>query len=150
MKVILLQNVPGVGRADDIKEVSGGYARNFLFTRHLAVPASEKSVASLALKHRQADRADEQDLKLQQKLAEKIDGQEIELKEKVSAAGHLYAAVGAAKVAEALKKAGYNIESRQISMPPLKLAGAFPVKIKFPHGLEAAVSVLITPDTKNN
>ncbi|MBI5729470.1 MAG: 50S ribosomal protein L9 [Candidatus Magasanikbacteria bacterium] len=150
MKVILLQNVPGVGRADDIKEVADGYARNFLFARHLAVPASEKATNDLALKHKRVAKEAERDLSLQQKVAEKIEGQEIELKEKVSEAGHLYAAVTAVKVAEALKKAGYQITPEQIIMKPLKEAGTFPVKIKFRHGLEATVSVVITPPTKNN
>lgn len=148
MKVILLQNVSGLGRADDIKEVAEGYARNFLFVRHLAVPASEKTTNDLAIKHRKAAKEAERDLTLQQKLAEKIEGQEIELKEKVSDGGHLYAAVTAVKVAEALKKAGYRVEDNQIFMKPLKEIGTFPVKIKFRHGLEATVSVLITPNTK--
>lgn len=148
MKVILLQNVSGVGRADDVKEVADGYARNFLFARHLAVPASEKATKDLAMKHKKAARESERDLSIQQKLAEKIEGQEIELKEKVSEGGHLYAAVTNVKVAMALEKAGYRVDSEQIIMKPLKEAGTFPVKIKFQHGLEATISVLITPNTK--
>ncbi|SRR3989338_8044053 len=147
MKVILLQNVPGLGRADDIKEVAEGYARNFLFTRHLAVPASEKAADDLAVRRKKAAKEAERDLTFQQKLAEKIDGQEIEIKEKASGGGHLYAAVTAVTVAEAMRKAGVRVESGQIVMKPIKESGTFPVKIKFRHGLEANVSVLITPYT---
>lgn len=148
MKVILLQNVPGLGRVDDVKEVADGYARNFLFARHLAVPASQKATNDLLKKHQKATKEAERDLEIQQKLAEKIEGREIELKEKVSEGGHLYAAVTALKVAEVLRKAGFRIDGDQISMKPLKEAGTFPVKIKFRHGLEATILVLITPTTK--
>jgi len=48
MKVILLQKVPGIGDIDDVKEVADGYAKNFLFPRHLAVQASASAVAQVS------------------------------------------------------------------------------------------------------
>ncbi len=144
MKVILLQAVSGLGKMDDIKEVAEGYARNFLFPRHLAVPASGKAVKELGDRHHREQRQAEQDLVEQQKAAERLDGREVEIDERASASGTLYAAVNQARVKEALERIGFSIETTQIHMKPIKEAGSYTVKIKFRHGLEAEITVLVT------
>lgn len=144
MKVILLQNVPGVGRIDEMKDVADGYARNFLFPHHLAVPASAKAASDLEQKHRRAAREAEADLREQQKLAEKLEGFEIEVRERASTSGVLYAAVTAQTVARALQRQGFAVEPNKLSMKPFKEAGSHPVTIKFRHGLEAEIIVLIS------
>ncbi|MBI2444120.1 MAG: 50S ribosomal protein L9 [Candidatus Magasanikbacteria bacterium] len=143
MKVILLQPVAGLGESDEIKEVADGYARNFLFPRHLAVLASEQAVQDLAARQKKAAREAERDLREQQQLAGKVDGEEIEISERASAKGQLYAAVGPARVAQALAERNLPVAPEQIAMKPIKEAGTYPVKIKFRHGLEAEVIVII-------
>lgn len=143
MKVILLQNVPGVGRADEVKDVADGYARNFLFARHLAVPASTKATSDLMVRHKKADRDAERDLSFQQNLAEKVEGSEIKISEKSSGSGHLYAAVTAKQISTAMKSMGFDVSSDQIVTKPLKESGTYPIKIKFRHGLEAKIFVVI-------
>lgn len=144
MKVILLQNVPGMGKMDDIKDVADGYARNFLFPHHLAVPASAKATIELEQKHKRVTRDAENDLLDQQKLAEKMEGFEIEITERASSSGVLYAAVTAQSISKALKKKGFTVEPAQLRMKPFKEAGPHPVKIVFRHGLEAEIIVLIS------
>ncbi len=144
MQVILIQNVPGIGRIDDIKEVSEGYARNFLFAKNLAMPATKAVLADLkARKNRQA-KDDERELREHQSIADKLEGYELVLKERVGAGGNLYAAVGPQKVSEALAQKGFKISKDQILLKPIKEAGQFPAKIKFPHGLEAKVSIIVS------
>ena len=82
MKVILLRSVPGLGDIDDVKEVAEGYARNFLFPKHLAVQASAKASNELVARKKKEVRQAEQDLSEQQNLAQRIDGLELEIKEK--------------------------------------------------------------------
>lgn len=144
MQVILIQNIAGIGKIDDIKEVSDGYARNFLFAKNLAVPASKKMLADLETRQHKKVKDDEKELRAEQSVADKLDGWELVLKEKVSAGGSLYAAVGPQKVAKALARFGFKINKDQVILKPIKQAGEYKAKIKFQHGLEAEISVLVT------
>ena len=89
MKVVLLQKVTGLGNVDEIKEVAEGYARNFLFPRHLAVQASPRMLQEIENRHQREAKQAERDLHEQQQLAARIDGVEVELKEKASEGGSL-------------------------------------------------------------
>lgn len=144
MEVILLQKVAGLGDADNIKNVADGYALNFLFPRHLAVPATKKAVRDLS-EHKQKEARDvERELREEQKLAGKIDGLEMEFKEKVSEGGALFSGIGVQKVTLRLKEMGYNINKKQVTMEHIKSTGRFEAKIKFGHGLEAMVVIIIS------
>ena len=143
MQVVLLQDVKGIGKTDEIKDVSEGYARNFLFPKHLAVVAKDKALKELAdKKHKQTKEA-EMDLKEQQDLAAKLDGLDFAIKEKASEAGVLYAAVGAVKILQELNKRGIKVEKNQIENKIIKKAGDYTIKIKLRHGLEAEISVRV-------
>lgn len=141
MKVILIQNVPGLGKIDDIKEAAEGYSRNFLFAKNLAMPATTKALQELAARRNRQLKDVEEDLRGQQSLADKLDGFEINIKEKVSASGALYASVGPQKISEMLAKSGFKIDKNQIIIKPVKEAGEYKAKIKFAHGLEAEIIV---------
>jgi len=116
MKVILLSNVPNLGKIDEIKEVSDGYAHNYLFAKNLAIPASKKAMSDMEVKENKKKKKSEHELQQQQSIASKIDGYEIEIMEKVSKEGSLYAGVSAGAVASELKKKGFNISKKQIKM----------------------------------
>lgn len=144
MKVVLLKKVPGLGNSDDIKDVAEGYARNFLFPKHLAVQASDKAVAEINARHRRLAKEAEHDLKNVQHLAERVDGAEVELKEKTNNDGVLYAAVTAIKIATQLRTMGFAVTPEHVVLKkPLKEIGTTPVKLRFGHGLEAEISVHI-------
>lgn len=143
MKVVLLQDIKGMGKIDEIKEVNEGYARNFLFPKHLAVLASEKNIRELnERKHKEAKKS-EYELQNLQELADRLNGLEIVLKEKVSEAGILYAAVGQQRVANELNKRGIKLDKNQIENVTIKKAGEYSVKIKLSHGLEAEVTLRV-------
>lgn len=144
MQIILIQNVSGLGKIDEVKEVNDGYARNFLFAKNLAAPATTRMLADLtARKHKQV-KASEQELREQQSMADKLEGLEVEFKEKAEKNGALYAAVGPQKLADALAGKGFKINKDQILMNPAKGAGEHKAKIKFKHGLEANLTVIVT------
>lgn len=143
MQVILLQDVKGVGNADQIKDVSEGYARNFLFPKHLAIQVSNKVLHELAAKKIRLAKEEESVLHEQQDLAEKIDTIGLYLKEKASEAGVLYAAVGPQRISQELYKKGIKINKNQIENKMIKEAGEHRFKVKLPHGLEAELSVVV-------
>jgi len=130
-----------MGDIDDVKEVAEGYARNFLFPKHLAVQATESATTKIETKHTKEIKLAERDLHDQQAVAAKINGFEMELKEKSSKQGVLYAAVTPQKVAEALQRRGYKLDPKQLIMKPIKELGHHVVRVKFRHGFEAEITV---------
>jgi large subunit ribosomal protein L9 len=143
MKVVLLQDVKGLGNADEVKEVSEGYAHNFLFPKHLAVIAKEQTLKELNDKKRRQSKEAEEELKDQQELANRLDGLEIMIKEKASDGGVLYAAVGPNKIIQELNKRGLKVDKNQIENKTVKQAGDYSFKIKLHHGLEAEITVRV-------
>ena len=144
MKVILLQKVAGIGDVDDIKEVADGYARNFLFPRHLAVQASAGETTKVSDKKKKAAKEAAQDLTDQQSLADKLEGFVVEIKEKASAKGQLYAAIGPQRIVTELAKKGINLEKEQVKMQSIKESGEFQAIAKLRHGLEASFTIIVS------
>jgi large subunit ribosomal protein L9 len=144
MKIILLQDVPNIGNKYDIKNVSDGYARNFLIPKCLAKQADNASVKNLDAMREAENRRQEQELKVFQDLAKKVDGQEIEISMKTGEGGTLYGSISGTKIAGALKDKGFNIDKDQIIMEkPIKGIGEFDVIIRFTHNLEAKIKLIV-------
>ncbi len=143
MKVILLREVKGTGKKGEIKEVADGYARNFLIKQGLAQPASKQAVAAVEADLAVNQKANELDLKRTQDAVAKLDGQEIAIEEKMNEAGHMYAALsGKTVAAEVKKQLKVNLDTKQIAFDaPIKESGEHVVRIEFPHGLEAEITI---------
>ena len=139
MKVVLLQDVKGIGKIDEIKEVAEGYARNFLFPKHLAVQALEKNIQELNNRKHREEKEAEHDLYEQQSLADRLGNTELSLKEKASESGILYAAVCPQRILQELVKRGYKLDKNQIENKVIKKAGEYEIKIKLRHGLETKI-----------
>ncbi len=146
MKVILLQNVSGTGEKGEVKEVSDGYARNFLLQKGLARQATSEALASLKMTEEKKKRENEKELALAQKLAGKLDGAEIEVKGKVSAGGTLYAAIKAETMTQGIKKQfNLTVSPSQIKFTaPIKDVGEHHARIELGHGLEADITVIVS------
>lgn len=146
MKVIFLQNVPGTAKKGDIKEVSDGYARNFLFIQKLAKAASAGAVSQLKAQEAKAEREVADELRRFQRDAARLDGHELFVEEKATPDGKLYAAVGSARLAEMIKaQIGLVISPKHIHTPkPIKNTGQHRLTVTFPHGLEAELSVTVS------
>ena len=149
MKVVLLQDIPGTGKRGDVKTVSDGYARNFLLKKKLARAATDEVVASLKHKAEKQKKQNARELADHQKTASKLDGGLIELTAKASAEGTLYASIGTKKLAKAIQDV-YSVEVKpsQIEIPnPMKEVGDHTVKIELGDGLEAELTVSISPES---
>lgn len=132
MKVILLCDVKGQGKKDQIVNVSDGYARNFLFPQKKAVPADAKATNELKNKEESKQFKINEDRKAAQALAEKINNVEIEIVMGHGADGRLYGSVTAKDIAEELKKRiGADIDKRKILMKDtIKAYGKHDVQLK--------------------
>jgi large subunit ribosomal protein L9 len=143
MKVILLQDVKGLGKKGDFKEVAEGYGRNFLLARKLAEIATEGSVRKVTdIKNKLAEK-NKLDLEKTQALADSIEEMSITIlcKEKK---GKLFGSVQAKDIANALKKEGIIVPEKSIFIEDhIKEVGEYEVAIKLDHAIETSVAVII-------
>lgn len=142
MKVILLQDVKGVGKEGQVVDVSDGYARNFLLKKKLA---KESSVANLnEVKLKQGARAEHEKRALQaaEDLKKDLEGKSFTLKMKSGEGGKLYGAVTSADVSDVLKKNGYDIDKKQVVInTAIKSVGTFGVRIKLHPKVSSEINI---------
>ncbi|MCK9393773.1 MAG: 50S ribosomal protein L9 [Candidatus Paceibacterota bacterium] len=147
MKVILLKNVDKVGKANEIKDVPSGYARNFLLPKKLAVLASKDTLANANQKMKVDNERLEKDIVEKEAMAEKMKGMEVRLVVKVGGEGQLFESITRQKIAERLSEMGFLIEKNHIELEEnIKQKGEFNVKIKLDHGFETEVKVVISAE----
>jgi len=144
MKIILTQQVRSLGKRGDVKEVSDGYARNFLIPKGLAAPATPQAVQEVERKKKKEARIAEVDLIKTEELANNLDGKAFEISAKINEDGTLYAAISPAKIAAVIKKNGHSIAADNVIInEPLKEVGEHEVTVSLNHGLEARVTIII-------
>lgn len=131
MKVILLEDVSGKGKAGDIVNVSDGYARNFLFPKKLAQEATAGNLNAAkqrlaAKEHKKAvDKQNAQDV------AKELNGKTVTIKGKRGDGGKLFGAVTAKEIAAALKdQYGYDIDKKKFTVPTIKELGEYTIPVK--------------------
>ena len=144
MKVVLLKDVKGSGKAGDIIEAKDGYAQNFLIKRGLAKPADAQAMSeNKAQKAAQAFHREEQ-LKANKALREKIDGAKVTLQVKGGANGKFFGSVTSGDVAIKLKELGYDIDKKKIVLQSnIKTAGEYQVTIKISPEETAKITLTV-------
>jgi len=143
MKIILLQDVKGLGKRGDIKEVSEGYARNFLFVKKLAEIATGSGMKKVEVIKSKQKEKEQIDLEKTQELAAQLDGKSITLlvKEKD---GKLFGAVHVKDILKELKKENIILPEKSVVLEsPIKELGEYEVKIELDHRIEATIAVLV-------
>jgi len=144
MKVILLQDVENLGRKNDVKETADGFARNFLFPKKLAKPASADAIQQMELEKEAAAKKEEEDLVATASVISQLDGQEIEISAKADETGKLYGSITAAKIAKVLSDKGFIVKRKHVKLnEPIKEIGDYEVALELDHGLEAKVKVIV-------
>ena len=132
MKVILLADVKGLGKKDQMVEASDGYARNFLFPRKLAIVADSKAQNEMKGKAAAQEYRVEEEKKAARALAEKLSGITVKIRSASGADGRLYGAVTAKDIAEALQKDfGITVDKRKLDLADtIKSYGSYSVSVK--------------------
>ncbi len=132
MKVMLLQDVKGQGKKDQIVNVSDGYARNFLFPRKLAIEADAKALADAKNKEDAKKFKIEQDKAAARAIAEKLQGVTVKIRATAGSDGRLYGSITTQDVAKALaEQAGIEIDKRKIQADgAIKAFGSYTLDVK--------------------
>lgn len=144
MKVILLQDIKQLGHKYDVKEVTPGYASNYLFPRKLAMVASEKAVAMVSSEKQKMDEERKVHEELLAKNLEAIGESKVSITGNANEEGHLYAQIHRDEIVEALKnQTGLTILPDFIHLEePIKQIGDFNVPVSA-HGKKATLKVTV-------
>ena len=145
MKVVLLQDVKGQGKKDDLINVSDGYARNFLFPKKLAVEADAKVLNDIKNKEAAKQRRIELEKQAARDTAEKLSGTLVKIKVKEGADGKFYGSVTTKDIAEALKEqCGLEVDKRKVVLGEnIKGYGTYTVDVKLYPEISGKLNVLV-------
>ena len=144
MKVVLLQDVKGLGKKGELVNTSDGYARNFLFPRKLAMEANSQAMSEL--KNREAAEKHRIDMEIAaaKASAEKLEGKTVRLTAKAGANGKLFGSVSPKDVAAAIaQQFSIELDKRKVVVEDIKAFGTYPVEVKLYNGISAAMFVMV-------
>lgn len=140
MKVILKENVTGLGYKDDVVEVKNGYGRNYLIPQGLAIIASEAALKRLAEDQKQRAHKIAQQRAEAEAAAAALEGVKLTIGAKTSATGTIFGSVNTIQIAEALEKEGHIVDRKLIVLnQPVKEVGTYKALIKFLKDVVAEV-----------
>ncbi|MBX4187363.1 MAG: 50S ribosomal protein L9 [Candidatus Doudnabacteria bacterium] len=144
MKVILTKDVPSLGRAGDVKEVSDGHARNFLMPRHLALPATTEALSRIEKEGAERQAKYSKDREKFATLKHKIENQTITVRGKANK-NSLFAAIHEDQIAKAIKEnIGLEVDATQVHLrQPVKTLGIHTVEIRFAKDMVASVRLSV-------
>ena len=145
MKVIFLTDVRGQGKKGEMKEVSQGYARNYLLPRNLAIEATADHINALKLKEKAKAAQAAKEKALAEEYAKKLGGVQVVVRAKAGNSGKLFGAVTSEAISKALKEQfEMDIEKNKIvQSEPIKNFGSFTVKAKLGYEVSGTVNVLV-------
>ncbi|UOD35310.1 50S ribosomal protein L9 [Deferribacteraceae bacterium V6Fe1] len=144
MKVIFLKDVKNVAKANEIKEVKEGYARNFLFKNNLAVEATKENIDKLNKKLEKIAATEEQRIQNAKDLAEKLKKLEVKIKKKAGEKGRLFGAITSAEIADEVNNLGIELDKKLIDLKtPIKEVGVFNVDVNIYKGIKGQLKVVV-------
>jgi large subunit ribosomal protein L9 len=147
MKVIFLQDVKGKGKKGEVKNVSEGYARNFLFPKNLASEATTAAMATLKGQQKSEDKKQQDQLEEAEALKNKLAEMTITIKTKTGEGGRVFGSVTSKQIAEGLKEQGIKIDKRKIELnDPIKALGYTNVPVKLHAQVTGTVKVHVTEE----
>ncbi|PMQ02515.1 MAG: 50S ribosomal protein L9 [Dictyoglomus sp. NZ13-RE01] len=147
-KVLLLQDISGVGKKGEIVEVSDGYARNYLFPRKLAQEVTEKMLKSIEEQKLSQQLKEERLINKYKKDKEILEKEILVIRTKVGEKGKLFGAITSKDIAEELKKKfKMEIDKKQVLLEdPIKNIGIYDVEVKLHPQVIAKVKVEVIPE----
>ncbi len=144
MKVILQENVEGLGYLGDVLTVADGYARNFLLPRKKAVVAEERQVKLLQHLKRQIDQKAKKELEALGDIGKQMSNISLNFEVQTGKDDKLFGSVTSKDIAEQLAAQGMTVDRRKIQLPqPLKELGTFPVPIKLHRDVVTKINVTL-------
>ncbi|MFS0841126.1 50S ribosomal protein L9 [Paenibacillus sp. 1P03SA] len=147
MKVVFLKDVKGQGKKGEIKEVSEGYATNFLIPRGLAAAGTNGAVKQVDQQKKAEQKRKDQEKEDAEVLAGKLNETTVTIKTKAGEGGRLFGAITSKQIAEQLEKAGHKIDKRKILLnDPIRSLGVTKVPVKLHTEVTATISVQVSEE----
>ena len=146
MKVIFQKDVKGKGKKGDVKDVSEGYARNYLLKNKLAIEATPGNLKALEARQKKSDQLEQEEKEEVMDLKDKLADLTIEMKAKSGEGGRLFGSITSKQIADILKKEhGYKIDKRKIELnEPIRALGYTTVPVKLHPEVSGSVKVHVT------
>lgn len=146
MKVILVKDVEKLGERGDIKDVSNGYARNFLIPRKLVQNATEAAIEQINIERKAKDAKTKKEQVLLEKQASDLKNLQVTIKAKVDDSNKLYGAVNKKDVVKEINvKTDLNIDEKMLKFPkPIKKLGDFKIAIVINNKLEIPIKLKVS------
>ncbi|MGC4378786.1 50S ribosomal protein L9 [Fictibacillus sp. Mic-4] len=142
MKVIFLENVKGKGKKGEVKNVSEGYARNYLFPNKLAAEATKGALATLEGQKKAEEKKAQAVLEEAKQLKEKLSKMTVTVKTKTGEGGRVFGSVTSKQIAAELKNMGVDIDKRKIELnEPIRTLGFVDVPVKLHHEVTGTIKV---------
>jgi len=142
MKVILTEEIRGLGTRGDVVSVKDGYARNYLLPKNLAREASAGNLKQIEHERRKWSLLAQQEKDAAQKAADKVKGVKITIEKRVGEHGHLFGSVTANEIADALLEKGIEVDKRRIELEqPIKNLGVHDVDVRLHRDVTAQIKV---------
>jgi large subunit ribosomal protein L9 len=147
VEVILLNTVPSLGERGEIVRVKPGYARNYLFPRKLALPASDASRRVFKEEERVLAKRDELAKGTAQRAAEKLADVSCTIPVQVGEEDKLYGSVTANDISKVLKDQGFDIDRKQVELDePIKQLGVYTVNVRLHREIGAPIKVWVVKE----
>ncbi len=148
MKVILADDVRGLGHRGDTVSVKPGYARNFLFPQGSAYEATPANVRRLGEQKKKYDEKTLQEKGIAQTVAGRIEGMTVVVVKKAGEEGHLYGSVTASEIADALAAKGVEVDRRRVELAePIRRLGSHTVHVRLHRDVAATLTVEVQAAT---
>lgn len=146
MKVILIEEIRGLGTRGDVVTVKDGYARNFLIPKNLAREATAGNMKQIEHERRKWALLAQEEKNVAQKAADVVKGTKIVIEKRVGEHGHLFGSVTANEIADALEAKGINVDKRRIELgSPIKNVGVHDVEVRLHREVSAHIQVEVVP-----
>jgi len=148
MKVVLLKDLKGKGKAGDIINVSDGYAHNFLLKQNIAKPATKENMNSAQMAKKAEAHKKELELQAAKDLKASIDKKKITIKATCGENGKLFGSITAKEIASALKEQhGFEVEKKKIVLKDsIKDLGSYDIDVKVHANMVAKITVEISAE----
>jgi large subunit ribosomal protein L9 len=146
MKVILIDEIRGLGSRGDVVNVKDGYARNYLLPKNLAREATAGNLKSVEQERKKWALLASKEKEQAEKAATAVKGTKIVVQKRVGESGQLFGSVTANEIADALTEKGFEVDKRRIELGhPIKTLGTHDVEVRLHKDVMAQIQVEVIP-----
>lgn len=148
MKIILTENIPGLGKKGEVKEVAPGYGRNLLIPKGMAEEATPGRLRELQHQEQALKKKSRRLKEESRDQAERLEQQELRFRLAAGEGGRLFGSVTAADIAGELQALGFDVDKKKIILEePIKATGRYEITVKLYSGVKAVVAVEVEEES---